>query len=107
MFVQEVTLKEAQDAVINTEFVVIKLYSQTCAPCKALLPALESVSDHFEPVRVVKLDADGIGVGDFLKEFGIRGVPTLLFYNGGAEIFRNAGYAPASKLKELFQRLTE
>lgn len=107
MFVQEVTLKEAQDAIVNTEFVVIKLFSQTCAPCKALTPVLESVSDHFEQVRVIELDADGPGVSDLLKELGIRGVPTLLFYNTGAEIFRNTGYAPASKLKELFQRLTE
>lgn len=107
MFVQEVTLKEAQDAIVNTEFVVIKLYSDTCAPCKALLPVLENVSEHFEQVRVIKLNADGAGVREFLTDLGIRGVPTLLFYQQGGEMFRNAGYAPASKLKELFQRLTE
>lgn len=107
MFVQEVTLKEAQDAIINTEFVVIKLYSDTCAPCKALLPVLENVSEHFEQVRVVKLNSAGEGVKEFLTDLGIRGVPTLLFYHQGGEMFRNPGYVPASKLKELFQRLTE
>jgi len=57
---------------------VLKLYSQTCAPCKELAPKLEEVADKFRDLVIESYDVgtpDGRGLA---VAYRVRSVPTVL-----------------------------
>jgi thioredoxin 1 len=71
-----------------------------CGPCKALSPVVEKLADEYTgKVRVGKLDIDDSpGV---TNKFGIRGVPTVLVFKGGAESGRHVGMTNKETLIKL------
>jgi thioredoxin 1 len=71
-----------------------------CGPCKALAPVVEKLADEYTgKVRVGKLDIDDSpGV---TNKFGIRGVPTILIFKGGAESGRHVGMTNKETLLKL------
>jgi thioredoxin 1 len=71
-----------------------------CGPCKALSPVVEKLADEYTgKVRVGKLDIDDSpGV---TNKFGIRGVPTILVFKGGAESGRHVGMTNKETLLKL------
>ncbi|WP_343698982.1 thioredoxin domain-containing protein [Caulobacter sp.] len=68
-----------------------------CGPCKALLPALEDVATAFAGrAKVVKIDIDA--QPGLASRYGVRGVPTLVYLQGGEEQERLQGVQTRSKL---------
>ena len=71
-----------------------------CGPCKVLSPIVDKLADEYKgKVRVGKLDIDDSpGV---TTKFGIRGVPTVLVFKGGAEAGRHVGVTNKETLVKL------
>src|SRR5271166_1107649 len=71
-----------------------------CGPCKVLHPIVEKLADEFKgKIKVGKLDIDDSpGVA---SKFGIRGVPTVLVFKGGAESGRHVGVTNKETLIKL------
>ena len=63
--------------------VVIDIWAEWCGPCKAIAPVVEQLAGEYDgKVLIGKYDADeGI---DLPGEFGVRGLPTLLFFRAGS-----------------------
>ena len=62
--------------------VVIDIWAEWCGPCKAISPIVEQLATEYDGrVLIGKYDADE-GM-DLPAEFGVRGIPTLLFFKGG------------------------
>lgn len=60
--------------------VLVYFYSPTCAPCRAMTPAVDAVAaDH--PRRIVKVDVST--QPDAAVAFGLRATPTLVRVRGG------------------------
>ena len=71
-----------------------------CGPCKALSPVVEKLADEYTgKVRVGKLDIDDSPT--VTNKFGIRGVPTILVFKGGAESGRHVGMTNKETLIKL------
>ena len=93
-----VTQATFQTEVINsTEPVLVDVTAVWCAPCRMLEPVVKEVAEEWQgKVKVVKLDADeNPGV---LMEYGILGIPTLMFFKGGKLQERMTGFLPKDKL---------
>jgi thioredoxin 1 len=71
-----------------------------CGPCKVLSPIVDKLADEYQgKVKVGKLDIDDSpGV---TTKFGIRGVPTVLVFKGGAESGRHVGVTNKETLIKL------
>ena len=53
-----------------------------CGPCRMIAPVLEEIAEEQgEAVRIVKVDVDNNP--ELSNRFGIRNIPTLLFFKGG------------------------
>jgi thioredoxin 1 len=81
--VQRVNDQTFQDQVLDAGgLVLMDFYADSCAPCKAQAPVLESfAANQTEAVKVVKLNVDEAPSAAQL--YGIRSIPTLaLFANG-------------------------
>jgi thioredoxin 1 len=63
------------------DLVVVDIYTDTCAPCKALEPFMQAIEGNFERVKVCRLDAKTNP--ETLVAHAISGVPTVLVFKGG------------------------
>lgn len=73
--------------------VLVDFYADWCAPCKMVAPVVDEIArKHTGRLLVAKVDTDRApGVA---QRFGIRGIPTLILFHGGAEAGRSVGFDP-------------
>ncbi len=78
--------------------VVVDFWAEWCGPCKMMAPVFEKLADEFEgQLTFAKVDVD-TNQGS-AGQFGIRGIPTLLVFDGGKEVDRIVGLAPEDQFR--------
>ncbi len=89
------------DIINSSENVLVDFYATWCGPCKTLEPILEEVkSDMGESLRIVKVDVDKNQ--ELAAKMGVRGVPSLFFYNNGKLIKNASGVLAKQEVKKVF-----
>lgn len=78
-------------AITNSETpVLVDFYADWCGPCKMLSPILKQVKDELgEGVIIIKIDVDKNQ--KIANKYGIRGVPTMLLFKNGKQLWRQSG----------------
>jgi thioredoxin len=85
---------------------VIDLWAPWCGPCKALDPILAQVKIKFKgQVDVLKINADESTA--LLQKLGVTGIPTMLAYVNGKQVYRKTGLQSAPAIETLFKQLAE
>ena len=94
-----------QDAVINRSYqvpVLVDFWADWCAPCKVLMPLLETVVDSFEgKVALVKVNTDEQQA--LAQGFGIRSLPTVKLFKRGAVVDEFMGAQPESAIRAMIE----
>lgn len=84
--------------------VAVDFHAQWCGPCKMLAPVLEKFATTYEgKIKVVKVDVDE--EPELAGRFGIRGVPTMMFFKGGKVVDQVVGFLPPPELSRKFDAL--
>lgn len=73
---------------------VLKFSASWCNPCKMLSATLKDVQTDI-PIQEIDIDENM----DAAREFGIRGVPTLVMLDGNTEIKRKSGMMMKNELE--------
>jgi thioredoxin 2 len=82
--------------------VLVDFYADWCAPCKVMAPIIDEFAhEHVGQVLVAKLDTDRNPATSM--RFGIRGIPTLIVFEGGRETKRQTGAVGRAQLASLLQ----
>jgi len=77
--------------------VLVDYWAEWCGPCKMIAPILEEVSgDYAGRLKVCKLNIDENPATP--PKFGIRGIPTLMLFKGGAVEATKVGALSKSQL---------
>ena len=97
----EITDATFRDEVVNSDVpVVIDFWAEWCGPCKMIAPIVEELAGEYEgKVKFAKMDVDTNPQTPM--QFGIRGIPTLLIFNGGENpVDQVVGAVPKAMLKK-------
>lgn len=79
--------------------VVVDFTAAWCAPCHAIAPSLEQISDELAgKVKIVKLDVDADPM--ISTRYGVRSMPTLMVFKNGEPVAMQVGAAPKNRLSD-------
>ena len=83
---------------------LVDFWATWCGPCRMIAPSIEELNLEFEGKAVVgKVDVDNNQ--EIAAKFGIRNIPTLLFFKDGKVVDKVVGVVPKEQLKEKLQAL--
>lgn len=83
---------------------VVDLWATWCGPCRQIAPIVSELAEEFDGKLVVgKCDVEEND--DIAMEFGVRNIPTILFFKDGQLVDKFVGAASKATLTEKFQAL--
>ena len=86
------------------EPLVVDFWATWCGPCRMVGPVISKLAEKYDGKIVVgKCDVEDNE--DLASEFGIRNIPTILFFKGGDVVDKVVGAQSEAKLDEKFQIL--
>ena len=88
----------------GNEPLVVDFWATWCGPCRMVGPVISKLAEKYDGKIVVgKCDVEDNE--DLASEFGIRNIPTILFFKDGDVVDKVVGAQSEAKLDEKFQTL--
>jgi len=94
-----------EEEVLNSNLpVMVDFWAEWCAPCHMIAPLVEKMTKEYQDkVKVGRLNVDENP--DIAAKYGIRGIPTLLFFKNGQVVDRVVGVTPEHIMSEKLKNL--
>ena len=99
----EVTDASFDKVIKENPVVVVDFWAVWCMPCKVIAPYVDDLAKRYAGKAVfAKLDADPNPVK--MREYGIMGVPTLLFFKNGKLVDNIVGAVPKAQIESKLKK---
>ena len=101
----EVTDSNFDEIVLKSDKpVIVDFWAEWCGPCRIIGPIVSELAEEYQDKAVVtKLDVDsnpGISA-----KYGLRNIPTILFFKNGENVDKQVGAVPKSSIESKLQAL--
>ena len=92
------------DILSSNNLVLVDFWATWCGPCRMLGPTVEAVAREYEgKAAVVKCNVDECE--DIAVQYGIRNIPTLIFFKDGQAVDRLVGNVPKPEIPSRLDAL--
>lgn len=83
--------------------ILVDFWAEWCGPCRMVAPILDELAAEYEgQVTIAKLNVDENRQSS--ARFGIRSIPTILFFRDGVQVEQIIGALPKSAMKAKVQQ---
>lgn len=101
---QQITDAGFKELVKGNKPLMIDFWAEWCGPCRMIAPVVEKLALEYEgQVIIGKINVDENA--ELTDEFGIRSVPTILFFKNGELVDKHVGAASRAALEEKLKRI--
>ncbi|HHC79217.1 MAG TPA: thioredoxin [Flavobacteriia bacterium] len=88
------------DLIKQNTLVLVDFKADWCGPCKMMAPILKEVKHQLkDSVKIIKIDVDKNP--SVAATYQVRGVPTLILFKKGKQVWRQSGVLQASQLVQI------
>ena len=103
--IMQVTDENFDSEIMNSDLpAMVDFWAEWCGPCRMVGPVVEELSKAYEgKVKVAKMDVDKNRQTP--ARFGIRNIPTLIFFKGGEVAQTIIGAQPKSYIEGELKKL--
>ena len=91
----EVTDENFEELLNSGNPMVLDFWAEWCGPCRMVSPVIDELASEYEGrVTIGKVDVDSYNV--VVGRFGIRNIPTVLFFKDGKLVDKQVGVTQKS-----------
>lgn len=101
----EVTDSNFEELILNSDKpALIDFWAEWCGPCRMIGPIVEEMSSEYDGKAVIaKLNVDENP--EVCSKYGIRNIPTILFFKNGEVADKQVGAVPKNTLVQKIDNL--
>ena len=86
--------------------VIVDFWAPWCGPCKMVAPILDKLAKELEGKAIIaKVNTDD--EPQWAQQFGVQGIPTMLFVANGKVVHRQVGALPEPMLRQVVTQFLE
>jgi thioredoxin 1 len=92
-----------KETITQDKLVLVDFWAEWCGPCKALSPIIDELSQEMgETMTIAKVDITENQ--DIAVEYGVRNIPTMLFFRNGEIVDKQVGAMPKSAIQDIINK---
>ncbi|MBR6310101.1 MAG: thioredoxin [Paludibacteraceae bacterium] len=102
--VLEITDEKFDEVLKSDKLVVVDFWAEWCGPCRMMSSIVDELAEDFAEKCVVgKVDCDANP--EVCNKYGIRNIPTILFFKNGEIVDKQLGASPKQSMVDKITAL--
>ena len=98
------TDSNVKNEINSGKLVVVDLWAEWCGPCRSITPSIEELATEYEGKAIIgKYNVDE--ENELSTEYGVRSIPTILFFKDGKLADKQVGASPKASIKAKIDAL--